>query len=288
MSSVEISSTSVERVTLLWLQDGAPVTGGAPTMRVRRASDNFTTVLDWDAERFVDPATAIAPSIQLNEVSATTDKGAYFWPYDAAFPSNAVAPDVYAITFYADATLNSPLGRSEIRVGTVDTINTVSTRTDVATSTRAVPGSAMTLSDGALLPAKIGAGFVTAMQSGLALEATLTDIKGASFSTGTDSLRAIRVLVSALPTTTAPTAAENATAVWAKAWGTPDAGTYGWMLYRLGQWGTEIAQKRIVGQNLLLQSIGGGTTYATVPLKDVDGGVITPGVGDPAQYLPGA
>jgi hypothetical protein len=39
MSSVEIASTATEPVRLLWLADGVPVTGGAPTMRVRRKSD---------------------------------------------------------------------------------------------------------------------------------------------------------------------------------------------------------------------------------------------------------
>jgi len=56
----------------------------------------------------------------------------------------------------------------------------------------ATVGAAMTLSDGALLPAKIGAGFVAAMQLNLALEATLTSMKGATFDGSTDSLEALR------------------------------------------------------------------------------------------------
>lgn len=140
----EIARTATEPVTLTWLQDGAPVTGASPTMRVRRKSDSFTTVLDWDTGLFTNPATAVQPYVLLNEISATTDGGAYWWPFDLAFIDNRVAPDIYRATFYADATLDAPLGVAEIRVGTVDTIDATAAdaaatlgRVDVATSTRA-------------------------------------------------------------------------------------------------------------------------------------------------------
>lgn len=135
-----------------------------------------------------------------------------------------------------------------------------------------------------------------------ALGASLTAIKGVGFTAGQDDLHAIRARGDvawitatgfATPTnvtdsTATLTALINAVpaSVWSTAYGTPSANTFGWLLYRLGQWGTEICQKKIVGQNLLLQSIGGVTTFATVPLKDITGGVITPTAGDPAQFLP--
>lgn len=150
----------------------------------------------------------------------------------------------------------------------------------------AVPGDAMTLADGALLPAKIGAGFVNAMQANLALEASLTAMKGASFDGATDSLRAMRVLVSALPTVGAPSAATIRDAVWAASDDAPTAGSRGWELWRLAQWGTETNPKKIVGNELRLYTPGLGSVLATVTLHDAAGNDIAPGTGEPAQYLP--
>ena len=140
----EIARTATEPVTLTWLQDGAPVTGASPTMRVRRASDGFATVYDWTALAFVNPATATAPFVVLAPTDPTYEPGIYWHTFEPAAASNAVAPDIYRVTYYADATLDAPLGTAEIRVGTVDTIDTTAGdaattlgRVDVATSTRA-------------------------------------------------------------------------------------------------------------------------------------------------------
>ena len=140
----EIARTAIEPVTLTWLQDGAPVTGASPTMRVRRASDGFATVYDWTALAFVNPATATAPFVVLAPTDPTYEPGIYWHTFEPAAASNAVAPDIYRVTYYADATLDAPLGTAEIRVGTVDTIDTTAGdaattlgRVDVATSTRA-------------------------------------------------------------------------------------------------------------------------------------------------------
>ena len=140
----EIARTATEPVTLTWLQDGAPVTGASPTMRVRRASDDFSTVYDWTALAFVDPATAVAPFVVLAPTDPTYEPGVYWHAFEPQSASNAAAPDIYRVTYYADATLDAPLGSAEIRVGTVDTIDatagdaaTTLGRVDVATSTRA-------------------------------------------------------------------------------------------------------------------------------------------------------
>jgi hypothetical protein len=73
-------------------------------------------------------------------------------------------------------------------------------------------------------------------------------------------------------------------AVWALPFGTPSANTFGWALWRLAQWGTEINPKRINGQNLELLAAGGGSVLVTVPLKDLSGGLIAPAPGEPARF----
>ena len=246
----EIARTATEPATLTWLQDGAPVTGASPTMRVRRASDDYSTVYDWTALAFASPATAVAPFVALAPTDPTYEPGVYWHAFEPQSASNAVAPDIYRVTYYADATLNAPLGTAEIRVGTVDTLD-------------ALP---------ATLAGAHGAGS-WATASGFATAADVAASTAAIEAYG--QAHWVTADVSGVPA-----------AVWATAYGTPSANTFGWLAWRLAQWGTEIAQKRIVGQNLLLQSIGGGTTYATVPLKDISGGVITPATGEPAQYLP--
>ena len=127
----EIARTATEPATLTWLQDGAPVTGASPTMRVRRASDDYSTVYDWIAGAFASPATAVAPFVALAPTDPTYEPGVYWHAFEPQSASNAVAPDIYRVTYYADATLNAPLGSAEIRVGTVDTID--ATAADVST-----------------------------------------------------------------------------------------------------------------------------------------------------------
>lgn len=134
----EIARTATEPVTLTWLQDGAPVTGASPTMRVRRASDDFSTVYDWTALAFVDPATAVAPFVVLAPTDPTYEPGVYWHAFEPQSASNAAASDIYRVTYYADATLDAPRGTAEIRVGTVDTIDTtavdvIAAQTDIAT-----------------------------------------------------------------------------------------------------------------------------------------------------------
>ena len=286
MSSVEISSTAVEPVRFTWLVDGAPVTGGTPTMRMRRKSDVFSTTLDFDTELFIADASAVQPWLLLQPANETYAPGLYLWMFDLAFPSNAVHPDIYAVTFYADATLTTPLGTTEIRVGTVDTIDATATALATAqASINAIQGAGFTAG-------------VDDLHAAHTLQATLATT-GAAMTLTAPALTAIqaKILDDATPFHGAsiatiaafgapPTAAAIGTAVWATAYGTPSINTFGWLTWRLAQWGTEIADKAIVGQLLVLRSLDLATTYASVTLRDKDGGLITPATGEPARFDP--
>lgn len=144
------------------------------------------------------------------------------------------------------------------------------------------------LTDASLTAAKVGAGFVSTITAGIAttaqLDAHALAIKGASFDTNTDALRAIRVLVSALPA--APDVASIRDAVWADDDAAPVAGTRRWELWRMAQWITETNPKKIVGQELRLYTPGLGAVLAAILLKDAASNDIEPGAGEPAQYLP--
>lgn len=318
-------------------------------MRVRRASDGFATVYDWKALAFVDPATATAPFVTMAPTDPTYEPGVYWHAFEPQSASNAVAPDIYRVTYYADDTLDMPLGSAEIRVGTVDTIDTTATttsatlaRTDVATSTRAAPGAAMTLAADAITSATIAAGAIGASEAPLLanLDAAVSsrataaalataqgnittilgygappsaaavsaqvaaDLAGAhgagswvtatGFATPGDvaaSTAAIEAYgqahwVTATGFATSGDVSAVPAAVWATAYGTPSANTFGWLTWRLAQWGTEIADKAIVGQLLVLRSLDLATTYASVTLRDKDGGLITPATGEPARFDP--
>lgn len=217
----------------------------ATSAALATAQGNITSILAFGA-----PPTAVAIS-DVVRAGVTTDHGAGSYLTASGFATP---------TTIADA---------------VEEIEAFGQVNWVTATGFATPGAAMTLAAGALTSTAIGAGYVAAMQAGLALEATLTAMKGASFDGATDSLRASRVLVSALPA-----------AVWATAHGTPSVDTFGWLVWRHAQWGTEIADKAIVGQDLLLRSLDLATTYATVRLRDKDGGVITPATGEPARFDP--
>lgn len=315
MSSVEISTTGSEPLRRLLTSDGAPLTGATVRCDVRRSSDGL--VLDFADSTFKALGSVGTRYRALAEVSAVDWAGLYEGTaLDLAGIVGGVAVGtVLTVTYYSTAPAALTLDQDELRVvaapptavqisdvvragvttdhgaGSYLTASGFATPTTIAdaveeieafgqvnwvTATNfATPGAAMTLAAGALTSTAIGAGYVAAMQAGLALEATLTAMKGASFDGATDSLRASRVLVSALPA-----------AVWATAHGTPSVDTFGWLVWRHAQWGTEIADKAIVGQDLLLRSLDLATTYATVRLRDKDGGVITPATGEPARFDP--
>lgn len=145
----------------------------------------------------------------------------------------------------------------------------------------AVAGDAMTLADATLLPTKIGAGFVTAMQANLALEASLTAMKGASFDGATDSMRAIRVLVSAIPTAGAPSAATIRDAVWAIA----DDGADGTALGKLTLLHSRQTGRRKMGNDgyELIYGPDNVTVIKKTLVKDINGDIVVPGAGDPSE-----
>ena len=270
MSGVGISATSTEPITFTWLQDGAAVTGGSPTLRVRRYSDGFTTTLDFDTEIFVADALAVQAYLIMDPVDATYAPGLYSYNFSMLFASNAVAPDIYRIAFYADTTLATPLGTAEIRVGTVTTINTTAAgvaatlaRTDVATSTRAVPGSAMTLAADAITAGTIAAGAIGASEAPLL---------------GTISTDVTSILAFGAP----PNAATVATQVWATAT-TDGLYTYGAALSRLHR--RQRHPFRLLANGTIQYfAVNGVTVETTRAMTDVDGNAITaPAAGDPAR-----
>lgn len=208
-----------------YFKNGAAVVGASLTMQVSRTQGggNFQT-LDWDLEVFVAPADNTFPGIAMDPLDATYRPGVYYRFFDQAFPSNAVTPDIYTVWFYEGAEL---VGMGRLRVGMADTIKalpstltaikgaTFDSATDSLEALRnrgdaawitatgfAVPGSAMTLAAEAIVAATfaadaisaaaLSAAAVTKITTGLALEATLTAMKGAGFDTNTDSLEALR------------------------------------------------------------------------------------------------
>lgn len=303
MSSVEIASTATEPVRLLWLADGVPVTGGAPTMRVRRKSDVFTTTLDFDAGLFTADADALQAWLTMDPVNATYAPGLYFRVFDATFPSNAVAPDIYAITFYADATLSTPLGTAEVRVGTVDTLDatattatTVLARTDVATSTRAAPGAAMTLQADAITAATIAAGAIGASEAPLLANldaAVSTRATAAALATAQGNITTI-LGYGAPPSAaavSAQVAADLAGAHGAGSWATADISTLA-TAASLAAVATDATKaRRALWNRRTLSSAGLFTLYAddavtvlaTATITDKDGAAITLQTGEAAR-----
>lgn len=156
----------------------------------------------------------------------------------------------------------------------------------LATSTNVTDGVTNVLAG--IASAHGNGSYITASVAGLAttaqLDAHALAIKGASFDTNTDALRAIRVLVSALPA--APDVASIRDAVWADDDAAPVAGTRRWEIWRMSQWITETNPKKIVGQELRLYTPGLGAVLAAILLKDAANNDIEPGAGEPAQYLP--
>jgi len=231
----------------------------------------------------------------MAEVSATYAPGLYQHDLPATFASNAVAPDIYAITFYADNTLVTPLGTAEVRVGTVDTL-------DALPATLASAHGA-----GSWLTAS---GFATAGALATA-QSSLDAIQGAGFTPGTDDLHAARVLVAALPATLA---GAHGAGSWATATGFATAAdvaasTAAIEAYGQAHWATAdistlataaslaavavdaTKARRALWNRRTLSSAGlftlyaddASTTLATATITDKDGAAITLQTGEAAR-----
>lgn len=159
----------------------------------------------------------------------------------------------------------------------VDDLHSLRARGDASWATPAT----VVLSDSSLSAAKLGAGFVNAIQANLALEATLTAMKGASFDGTTDSLRAMRVLISALPTTAAPSASDVATEVWAET----EGGAEGTLRYSITLLRKRQTGRRKMGNDgyELIYDDDNVTVIKKTLVKDIEGNIVVPGAGDPAE-----
>lgn len=120
----------------------------------------------------------------------------------------------------------------------------------------------------------------TANVASLALESSLTAIKGASWSTG-DNLHVLTGAVAAIPTASAPSTSAIASAVWA----TAEGGSAGSALHALSLLRRRTTNRRgldAIG-TLSFYADDGTTVEATVDVTDVNGDAIMVSVGDPAR-----
>jgi len=317
MPAVDVLPTASEPLRRQLTTAGVGLTGATVRCDVRRSADGL--VLDFADSTFKAVGAVGTRYRSLTAVDAVEWPGLYQGTaLDlGAIVGGVAAGDVLTVTYYTTAPSALTLDQDELRV-----VAAGATAANVTDGTAAVLAGIIT---------DHGAGsYVAPSVAGLALEATLTAMKGATFDTATDSLEALRnrgdaawitgsgwavagdamaltagaltavqakVLSDATPFAGAsiasilafgapPSAATVATQVWATAHGTPSVNTFGWLVWRHAQWGTEIADKAIVGQDLVLRSVDLATTYATVRLRDKDGNVIAPAVGETARFDP--
>jgi hypothetical protein len=141
------------------------------------------------------------------------------------------------------------------------------------------------LTDSSLTAAKVGAGYASTITAGIAttaqLDAHALAIKGASFDTNTDSLRAIRVLVSAIPTAAAPSAASIRDTVWTIA----DDGATGTALGKLTLLHSRQTGRRKMGLDgyELIYGPDNVTVIKKTLVKDINGDIVVPAAGDPSE-----
>lgn len=238
-------------------EGGEGLTGATVRCDVRRSSDGL--VLDFGDNTFKAVGSVGTRYRTLSQVSATDWPGLY---EGTALDLSAIVGGlpvgaVLTVTYYMTAPSAVTLDQDELRV--------------VAAS-----ATAANVSDGT---AAVLAGITSDHGAGSYATATGFATSGALAAAQSD-------ITTILGYGAPPSAATVATQVWATAHGAPGANTFGWLMWRLAQWGTEIADKAIVGQSLVLRSPDLATTYATVTLRDKDGGLITPATGEPARFDP--
>lgn len=289
---IEVGQDENAFIVFHYARNGVPVTGATLAFTTDRFNNSVHERYDWDTDTFMAPAAVTAPMVTMTPLNVTYAPGVYWWEWAWNNPSNNIFPAILYITIYDGAKV---VGRYEIRTRVVDTTNAITTaltaikgagfdpatdslealrdRGDAAWVTGggwAVPGDAMALVNDAITAAKIANGAIGVTEAPLLAHLDV-DVSSRLATTGY----------------TAPPAADTiGAAVWATAHGTPSVNTFGWLVWRHAQWGTEIADKAIVGQKLVLRSLDLATTYAEVTLRDKDGGVIAPAAGEPARFDP--
>lgn len=200
---LEVLATDVYGAALTGLTDVA--------VYVRRSSDGY--LLDWNDNTFKAAAWTTRQRV-LTETDAVNQAGWYRYSWDMSTIVSPASNDVYTVTF-AQTTLTNAANlpaSGVIRTGRF--VDTIASNLTTATSTLATsaalataqgnittilgygaPPSAATISTqvNADIATAHGAGsYQTASVAGLALEATLTAMKGATFDGATDSLEALR------------------------------------------------------------------------------------------------
>ena len=177
---IEVGQTETVPVIFDYVLNGAPVTGATVLLFVDRVVAGVLQRLDWDFETFGSPGAAVMPSLTMSELDAVNAPGVYYALWDSTFPNNATYPCVYFLTIKVGSTV---LARREIRVRTVDTLNTAAANVATILGYGAAP-SAATVS--AAVVDQALAGHTTAGTVGEALShadvATSTRLASASYS----------------------------------------------------------------------------------------------------------
>ncbi len=178
MATVEILPTAVEPLRRTITSSGVPVTGATVRCDVSRISAGVFQILDLSDATFKAPASVVTRYRALPPVDAVNAPGRYAAATSldvGTIVGGVVSGDLLTVTYY--------------RVSPDYTLDSDSLRV-VAAPTTAAAISAQVASD---LATAHGAGaWTTASVAGLALESTLTAMKGATFDGSTDSLEAIR------------------------------------------------------------------------------------------------
>ena len=293
MSAVEILPTGSEPLRRQLTTAGVGLTGATVRCDVRRSADGL--YLDFADSTFKAIGVVGTRYRVLAPVDAVESPGLYegtALDLSAIVGGGAVGA-VLTVTYYTTAPSALTLDQDELRV-----VAAGATSADVTAGTAAVLAGIIT---------DHGAGsYIAPSVAGLALEATLTAMKGAGFNGATDSLEALRDrgdaawitatgfatsgalateqtdITSILAFGAPPSAATVATQVWATAT-TDGLYTYGVALSRLHR--RQRHPFRLLANGTIQYfAVNGVTVETTRAMTDVDGNAITaPAAGDPAR-----
>lgn len=338
IDNFELGLSSIPLVTPVLLdRSGQPITGSTTIVaEIRRigTSDRW----DFNDNTFKTSGWTTRQGA-LAQVDASLDAGVY--ERAAGWVATAVVAGVYLVTYRDTSGLALPASEA-FRLG--GPAETVATKLDVTTGSRAAAGAEMALVNDAITAAKIAtdafdaASFkddaVTKIQNGLAttaqlgplaLEATLTAIKGATFDSATDSLEALRnrgdaawitANISGLATTVQldahALAIKGATfntltdsleairdrgdAAWVGStagdvatavWVTAEGGAVGTIRYAITLLRKRQTNRRKMGVDGYESSYDDDnvTVLKKSLVKDINGDIVVPGDGDPSEVL---
>lgn len=281
---MDVTRSEIVPAVLRLLADGSPVTGADIVLDIRRAGDGF--VVDWADGNLKALGSVGTRYLTVAQVSATDHPGLYQALVDlgavGGIVDNPPVGDTLIVTYYemtagpvytpldderwrvvpspldADTMTNlvsdalAPIMGTGFTAGQ-DDLHSLRARGDAAWATPAT----VVLTDASLTAAKIGAGFVSTIQSGLAVPGSAMTLTAGE----RDAVKA---------------------AVWATA---TDDGlyTYGEALSRLHR-RQRHPYKLLANGTLQYLNAAGSSVEASRTILDVSGGAITaPGAGEPAR-----